>query len=229
MTVVMYDLVGADDRRFSPFCWRARMAIAHKGLDCETRPTRFTEIAGIVDGGQRSVPVLEDGDRVVADSWAIAEYLEDSYPDLPSLFRGEGGRRLARFVKYWVEASVQPVIVRMVVGDIYQHLEPSDQAYFRRSREARFGDSLEAVQVGREARRASLAEILTPLRLALGGQDYLGGEAPFFADYIAFGAFQWPRVISDFEILLDDDPILDWLERCLDLYGGLGRAMPAAA
>lgn len=229
MTVVMYDLVGADDRRFSPFCWRARMAVAHKDLDCETRPTRFTEIAGIVDGGQRSVPVIEDGDRVVADSWAIAEYLEDTYPDLPSLFRGQGGRRLCRFVKYWIEASVQPEIVRMVVKDIYEHLEPSEQPYFRQSREERFGDSLDALQAGREARRASLAEILTPLRLALRGQDYIGGAEPHFADHIAFGAFQWPRVISDFPILRDDDPIGDWFERCLDLYGGLGRAMPAAA
>ena len=39
MTIRLYDLAGAEaERRFSPFCWRARMALAHKGLDVETVP-----------------------------------------------------------------------------------------------------------------------------------------------------------------------------------------------
>ena len=33
----LYDLVGEDPAcRFSPFCWRSRLALAHKGLDVET-------------------------------------------------------------------------------------------------------------------------------------------------------------------------------------------------
>ena len=37
-----FDLAGADpDIRFSPNCWRIRMALAHKGLDAETVPWRF--------------------------------------------------------------------------------------------------------------------------------------------------------------------------------------------
>ena len=42
MTIEMYDLVGLEDRRFSPFCWRARMALAHKGLDHVATPVGFT-------------------------------------------------------------------------------------------------------------------------------------------------------------------------------------------
>jgi glutathione S-transferase len=225
----MYDLAGAEDRRFSPFCWRARMAIAHKGLDCETRPARFTEIAEIADGKQTRVPVIDDDGRIVADSWDIAEYLEETYPDRPSLFHGEAGRHLARFVKYWAEAQVMPALVRLVVKDIHDRLEPVDQDYFRQSREQRFGQSLEDLQTDREAGRKRLGEVLTPLRLTLRNQAYLGGAAPHYADHIVFGTFQWPRVISTFEILADDDPIHDWFERCLDLYGGLGRAMSAAS
>ena len=42
--IKMYDLAGADEkRRFSPYCWRIRMALAHKGLDVECMPWRFTE------------------------------------------------------------------------------------------------------------------------------------------------------------------------------------------
>jgi glutathione S-transferase len=44
MSMILYDLAGADpDLRFSPFCWRTRFALAHKGLPVETIPWRFTE------------------------------------------------------------------------------------------------------------------------------------------------------------------------------------------
>ena len=41
---ILYELVGADEnRRFSPYCWRASMALAHKGLEVERLPWHFTE------------------------------------------------------------------------------------------------------------------------------------------------------------------------------------------
>ena len=44
MTLKLFELVGADaERPFSPFCWRIRMALAHKGLAAETIPWCFTE------------------------------------------------------------------------------------------------------------------------------------------------------------------------------------------
>jgi glutathione S-transferase len=40
----LFELCGTDSERvFSPFCWRTRMALAHKGLDHETNPWRYTE------------------------------------------------------------------------------------------------------------------------------------------------------------------------------------------
>lgn len=229
MAIVLYDLVGADDRRFSPFCWRARMALAHKGLEYETRPTSFTEIERIANGRQRRVPVIEDGERTIADSWSIAEYLESTYPERPSLFGDAGGKHLSRFLKHWVEAIVQPAIITLVVKDIYERVTAEDREYFRSSREERFGNSLEDVQAGREERLAALTAALRPLRLLLQEQPFVGGERPLFADYIVFGALQWPRVASPFRLLADDDAIAAWFERCLDLHGGIGRAMPAAA
>ena len=39
MTLKLFELVGADPTRpFSPYCWRTRMALAHKGLTAETIP-----------------------------------------------------------------------------------------------------------------------------------------------------------------------------------------------
>ena len=68
MTLRLYDLAGADpNRRFSPYCWRVRLALAHKRLPVETIPWRFTEKAEIAPSGSKTVPVLVDGDRWIAD------------------------------------------------------------------------------------------------------------------------------------------------------------------
>ena len=62
MTLRLYDLAGAQpERRFSPYCWRIRLALAHKNLPVETIPWRFTEKAEIAASGQTLVPVLVDG------------------------------------------------------------------------------------------------------------------------------------------------------------------------
>ena len=65
MAIKLYDLAGAEtDRRFSPYCWRARMALAHKGLEVETIPWRFTEKDAIAFSGQGRVlssgPILRE-------------------------------------------------------------------------------------------------------------------------------------------------------------------------
>jgi len=39
------------------------------------------------------VPVLVDDDTVVHDSWSIAEYLDKTYGDKPSLFGDAKGRK----------------------------------------------------------------------------------------------------------------------------------------
>ena len=228
MAITLYDLAGAEaDRRFSPFCWRTRMALAHKGLDVETVPCRFTEKDRLPQPNGGRVPVIVDGDHVVHDSSAIAEYLENRYADRPSLFGDNIGQALTRFVQNWTETVLQPGLVGFVVLDIHRHVAPEDQAYFRKSREERFGKSLEEVVKGRDARLPAFRESLTPLRRTVERQDFLAGATPAYADYIVFGAFQWARAISDFELLTVDDPVEAWRARMLDAFGGLARKSPA--
>ena len=228
MTIILYDLCGSNNARFSPYCWRAKMALAHKGLAFETRPTPFTEISGIDEGTHKTVPVIKDGNVVRRDSFDIALYLEEAYPDRASLFGGAGGAAAARFVESWGNATVNAGLVRMIVADVHARTESIDRDYFRDSREQRFGKPLEDVQADRgqavEAFRASLL----PLRMTLKRQPFVGGNAPLFVDYIVFGSFQWARVASPFQVLADDDPIREWFSRCLALHGELGQSEPAA-
>jgi glutathione S-transferase len=219
----LYDLAGAEpDRRFSPYCWRIKMALAHKGLEVETVPWRFTEKSVVAPaGGQGRVPVLVDGERWLAESWTIAEYLEQDYPDRPSLFGGGSGRALTRFYQSWTDAVLHGALFPILVLDIWRHCADQDRDYFRKSREERLGRTLEAASADRDARLPALRKTLLPVRLTVRNQKFLGGDAPLYADYVVFGAFQWARGVSDFKLLAADDPVAAWRGRMLDLYGGL--------
>jgi glutathione S-transferase len=227
MPLKLYELVGTDDARpFSPFCWRTRMALAHKGLSAETIPWCFTDKAAIAPHQSEKVPVLLDGDKPIVDSWVIANYLEDTYADRPSLFGGEGGRAVGRMLNWWGDVTVMGGMFPLIVADIPAHLKPVDAAYFRKTREARFGKPLEEVTAGRDKAVEGFRKSLEPLRLTLRTQNYLGGATPNYADYIVFGPFQWARVVSPFKLLAEDDPVYAWRERLLEAFDGMARKSP---
>jgi glutathione S-transferase len=230
MALKLFELVGTDETRpFSPYCWRTRMALAHKGLGAESIPWRFTEKAAISPHNSEKVPVLLDGDTAVADSWAIANYLEDSYPDRPSLFGGDGGRAMGRMLNWWGDVMVIGGMFPLIVADIVGHLRPVDQVYFRQSREARFGKPLEEVVANRDDNVENFRKGLDPMRLTLKTQAFLGGAAANYADYIVFGGFQWARAVSPFSLLKPNDPVYAWRETMLDAFEGMARKSPGYA
>ena len=227
LTLKMYDLAGADPLvRFSPYCWRTRMALAHKGLAVDTVPWRFTDSDAIAFSGQARVPVLVDGDKVISDSWEIAGYLDEAYPDRPALFGSADARGAAFFVKRWCEGQVHPALVRLIVTDIVKVIHPKDVDYFRSSREKALGASLEDICAAPEESLKHLHQVLAPLRFTVKDQPFIGGNAPAYSDYIAFGALQWARCSSPQDLLPADDPVNDWFERLLNLYDGLGAKAP---
>src|SRR5665213_87092 len=208
MTLKLFELVGTDvERPFSPFCWRTRMALAHKGLSAQSIPWCFTDKDAIAPHRSEKVPVLIDGESSVADSSAIANHLEHRYPDRPSLFGGEGGRAMGRMMNWWGDIAVVGGMFPLIVADIPGHLKPVDAAYFRKTREARFGKTLEEVAAARDKSVEAFRRALDPMRLTLKTQAFLGGDTPNYADYIMFGAFQWARVVSPFRLLAEEDPV----------------------
>jgi glutathione S-transferase len=222
--IKLYDLAGDEDTRcFSPYCWRVKMALAHKGLEVESIPWRFTEKEALSFSGQGRVPVIVDQGRAIFDSWTIAQYLDEAYPDRPRLFEGEESHTLTYFFKHWCESLIHAAILRAVVLDLYGHLHEKDKAYFRESREKRFGMSLEQYGANPQAAIADLRAGLFPARSVLAEQFFLSGRGPGFADYILFGAFQWARTISPKPLLEPDDPVYAWRERVLDLHDGYAR------
>ena len=224
MGLELYDLAGAEpERRFSPYCWRIKLALMHKGLPFDTIPWRFTDKEAIAFSGQGRVPVLVDGEHVVFDSWTIATHLEDAYADRPSLFRGDGGRAVTQFVNAWADGVLVGGILRLIVTDILAHLDEKDRAYFRETREKRFGVALETVTSDREMNVLAFRKTLEPIRTILAAQPYFGGETPAYADYAVFSCFQWARCTSSFPLLLKDDPVWAWRDRLLSAFDGFAR------
>ena len=227
MSLKLFELVGTDAARpFSPYCWRIRMALAHKEMSAVSIPWCFTEKEAIAPHNTVTVPILIDRETVVVDSWTIANYLEDSYPDRPSLFGGAGGRALGRMLNCWGDGMVIGGIFPLIVADIPQHLKPVDATWFRQKFEAHFHKPLEEVVAGRDQSVGDFRKSLDPLRLTLETQGYLGGDTPSYADYVVFGGFQWARTISPFKLLAENDPIHAWRERLLDAFDGMARKSP---
>jgi glutathione S-transferase len=69
---------------FSTNVERVALALAHKGLPVEwVNADPSDRSAVIAVSGQPLVPVLEEDGKVVADSTAILEYLEERKPEPP--------------------------------------------------------------------------------------------------------------------------------------------------
>jgi glutathione S-transferase len=227
--ITLYDLVFQEDRRPSPFCWRAKFALKHKGLDWRDEPMGFTEKQKIAFAQSQTVPVIHDGPKVVTDSWAIAGHLDQAYADKP-LFKDATALAYARFASGWVDTAVHTALFPIIVGDLYDRVRKVDQPYFQESRGKRLGttDFASFQAKAREKGVASFRAVLEPARRMLKEQPFLGGAQPAYPDYALAGAFLWARIASPFEMLESDDPVHAWRERMLDLFDGMGRKAKAA-
>ncbi|MBD0262158.1 MAG: glutathione S-transferase N-terminal domain-containing protein, partial [Tolypothrix sp. Co-bin9] len=186
-------------------------------------PWRFTEKEAIAFSGQGLVPVLVDGDKTVNDSWEIACYLETTYADRPSLFNRKLGESGALFIKFWSAQAISPLIFGIILQDLFENLHEKDKAYFRESREKLLGMTLEEFATPNDETVTALQTALSPLREVLERQLYLGGDQPYFGDYIAFAQFQWARTVSPIQLLDKDDAIYNWRDRLLDAFDGYAR------
>ena len=77
--------------------YRVRIALALKGLDCELVPVHLMRNEQLAEpfasiSAAHLVPLLVDDDRVLTQSMAIIEYLDETHPS-PSLLPGDAAAR----------------------------------------------------------------------------------------------------------------------------------------
>ncbi len=227
MTITMYERVGFENRRPSPFSWRSRYAITHKGINVTYQPTRFLEADMIEQlSGQRYVPILVDGSKVVHDSWRIALYLEKQFPDRPSLFGGESALGQTRFICLWADSTLGQLIKHLIYADFIRCLAPEDRPYFRSSRETALGQSLEAACADRAAWQTRFSAACEPLETLLAEQNFIAGQAPQYVDYSVFSLFQWARLGSPQDLVREQSALAAWRKRMIGLFDGLADKFP---
>jgi maleylacetoacetate isomerase len=100
----------------SSAAWRVRIALAHKGIPHGTVPVHLVR-----DGGQQHsesyhevnpqerVPALEDEGRVLSQSLAIIEYLEETHPEPALLPVDFAGRAIVRQMALLVACEMHPL------------------------------------------------------------------------------------------------------------------------
>ena len=224
----LYDLALADpDVRLSPFCWLAKFALLHKGVDFETVPLRFTEKENYPDQEHGKLPILVDGDDIICDSANIVAYAEKNFSG-PPLTASDGERAAVDFYQAWLGANLFPALAPMLFARVCAAAHDDDKTYFRTTREERLGMTLEeaAMQDGlAQKTETALATLSAPLVR----HKFLGGSEPNLADYTVFAPLMWKRSLTQEALYETPQAVEAWQERMLDLFDGYARNAKSAS
>ena len=220
--ITLYDLALREGQTISPFVWATKYAIAHKGFEIDLVPGGFTGIVERTGGKTERLPAIVDDGKWVLDSWLIAEYLDETYPDRPTLIGSKQVEIATKFIEGWLWGNVLREWMPNIVQDYRDMVMDVDWDYVTKTRTPP-GKTLEEVQAGREDRLPLIPPKLELLRTTLRETPWLGGDAPNYTDYRALAVFLFMSAVATTPVLTEDDPIRDWVERGFDLHGGLGR------
>lgn len=218
MPRTLYELANVE----SPFVWRSKFALAHKGLAYETQRAAFTDIPNTLGGRHKTVPILVDANGTeICDSLEIVAYLDKTYPNAPALLAGPDKIR-AEEINALLGQTGFPAFFPLYIRDIWAGLPEKDAAYFRSTREERFNTTLETLSADRDTRLEEARASLAPLRDQIAKAPWFSGAAPGYADYIILAFFAWLKGCATTPPLSSDDPLLAYIERGFALYEGLG-------
>jgi glutathione S-transferase len=190
---------------FSTNVERVALALALKGLEVESVVISYEDRSAVVEvSGQGLVPVLVDGDEVVADSIRILRYLESNWPD-PPLFPREVARlaELALFLDWFNE--VWKVAPNTIEAELERAQPDEGQVAVHAARMRASLDRFEAMLDGRDH---------------LFGDDFSAADCAAFP-FLKYGKLRDPeddelfhRILEDNLRLDDSYPRLsDWIDR----------------
>ncbi|EGO00367.1 hypothetical protein SERLA73DRAFT_107446 [Serpula lacrymans var. lacrymans S7.3] len=216
--IVLYDIpTQAPGKALSGNVLKARYTLAYKGLafksiwvEAQDIEERMKAIGAKPTGhkpdgsGFYTVPTIQDPSTgaVVSDSFAIAEYLEETYPSKPTVFPSNAKALISVFESAFINATgpIFPTLVILVGSKFY----PKNEEYFRKQAEERFGTKWEDISpVGRK-REEGWKNTKAALGVIDGwysksGGKWIMGDTFSYADIIV-GA--WMR---SFSVVFDKD------------------------
>jgi maleylpyruvate isomerase len=121
--------------------YRVRIALNLKGLDYEQAPIHLRRGGGEqlkpaykALNPQALVPALEDNGRILTQSLAIIEYLEERYPKPPLLPSGAADRAVVRSMALLIACEVHPIQNLRVLNHLKSDHKQSDDDTIRWAR-----------------------------------------------------------------------------------------------
>jgi glutathione S-transferase len=225
--------------RQSPFCDKVRLVLAANGLSYEIVEVTpgLGQVALFRLSGQRQVPVLVDGETVVADSTAIALHLERQHPE-PSLLPADPELRArVLLLEDWADtalaAGVRRALLQAAATDpglralLLPDATPAPLKQLLGGLPASLGAMADTAwdSLLGPAERQQLQRSLEQLLTLVSGQPYLVGPALSLADLAVVAQLSWLRPQGLAVPGLGDNPLLEplfsWRDR---LVAGLTLA-----
>ncbi|GAA5887211.1 hypothetical protein JCM16303_007378 [Sporobolomyces ruberrimus] len=215
--IIFYDLVPKAGSKlfYSPNTMKTRLSLVHKGVDFETRAVTYADTRGELKertGFDRVFcPMLELPDGTfIMDSWKIAEWLEETYPDASSLFlpdsetpidSNSGGLAVAKNYAWMFSEgfgssdSEWSTFVELASEPLRQLMDPEVAEYF--SSDSKNGDGAWAAMLAKDhdSLVSHAKASLLPLDSTLARTDYLTGNSPGYVDYVAYGRYIMMRSV----------------------------------
>ena len=205
----LYELAASDGSLFSPPCWRSRLTLEWHELKFTSIPTSYTAIKKVAEGQFTTLPILQAGEKKMADSWEINKYLASATGK--EIFRSPTEEAQALFVQQLV---LIPRTLRMVVMAIFNAVAEEDKEYFRSSREERFNMPLEEAQLGPEESMAELLSFYQGFENYFNQHSLLGGDRISYADITLLAQLQLPIQIGGLDLLAKLPAMSKWARRC---------------
>ncbi|CAF2753698.1 unnamed protein product [Rotaria sp. Silwood2] len=247
--IKFYDLAprASSTHYFSPNTWKTRMSLLHKGVKFETISATLLDFRGDLArrSNQRhiSAPAIELPDGTfIYDSFRIAEWLENAYPNAPSLFTGDGklscdawpehinlGKNYARMIDLGLGASKPewavwfdlffPQLDKIITGEEHRAYFISDARHGPQGYQKLL--SLDCQELMRRA-KMNIQPLVQILRER--PNEYFQGTHPGQVDYVIFGRYAYCRMLDTKltrEIWNDQGEELNtWIKKLSQAYDG---------
>ncbi|KAL0095890.1 hypothetical protein F4703DRAFT_1827277 [Phycomyces blakesleeanus] len=212
--IQFYDLrlPALGEKSWSPNTYKTRYTLNIKRLSYETKWVTFQEVLTIIPeitktGETPTVPIIVDveKDKVIQESFKIAQYLEDTYPETPSLFHGN--EELHASIQKKIGSTLALNLACIVVLKIIKaYGNEAEQAKFRKDRESKFGMPIEQLIGDLEDRIKAIQDGLEDFRETLTKTPYLTGSEVGWADVVLASQL---RFIDSMDPELFDSRVLD--------------------
>jgi len=168
----------------SPFCRKVRLTLAEKKIEVELVEERYWEPSPdfLRRNPAGKVPILKMGARVMSESQAICEYIEDLAPEPPLMPKGAEGRYEVRRLCAWFDDKFHREVTQPIMNE----------RVWKKITRSGYPDS----RIVKDGLRA-IKEHIDYLTTLLETRRWLGGNSLSLADFTAAAHFSCLDYISD--------------------------------